>query len=99
MQELTGREAEQRVRRAQRGAERDELLAALEGLEWWYRDLVVVAAGADRLAALRSPDEVDVDGDRLPAFALRDLAGCVHAGLSVGVPRRTSRSASVTDER
>jgi DNA polymerase III subunit delta' len=45
--ELTGREAEQRVRRAQRGAEREELLAALEELESWYRDLVVVAAGAD----------------------------------------------------
>lgn len=58
--ELTGRDAEQRVRRAQRGAERDELLAALEELEWWYRDLVVVAAGAhaavvhvDRLEDLR----------------------------------------------
>jgi DNA polymerase III subunit delta' len=46
--ELTGREAEQRVRRAQRGAERDELLAVLEELEWWYRDVVVLAAGADR---------------------------------------------------
>jgi DNA polymerase III subunit delta' len=59
--ELTGREAEQRVRRAQRGAEREELLAQLEELESWYRDLVVVAAGAeagaihvDRLAELRS---------------------------------------------
>jgi DNA polymerase-3 subunit delta' len=58
--ELTGREAEQRVRRAQRGAERDELLAVLEELEWWYRDLVVVAVGAeaaavhvDRLTELR----------------------------------------------
>jgi DNA polymerase III subunit delta' len=58
--EVTGREAEQRLRRAQRGAERDELLAVLEELEWWYRDLVVVAAGAeaaavhvDRLAELR----------------------------------------------
>jgi DNA polymerase-3 subunit delta' len=46
--ELAGREAEQRIRRAQRGAERDELLAALEELEWWYRDLVVLAAGAER---------------------------------------------------
>ena len=45
--ELTGREAEQYARRAQRGAEREELLALLEELEWWYRDLVVVAAGAD----------------------------------------------------
>jgi len=59
--ELAGREAEQRVRRAQRGAERDELLAVLEELEWWYRDLVVLAAGAepavahvDRLVELRS---------------------------------------------
>ncbi len=61
VQELTGRDAEQRVRRAQRGAERDELLAALEELEWWYRDLVVLAAGAegavvhvDRLDELRA---------------------------------------------
>jgi len=48
--ELTGREAEQRIRRAQRGAEREELLAMLEELEWWFRDLVVVAAGAERAA-------------------------------------------------
>ena len=47
---LTGREAEQRVRRAQRGAEREELLALLEELESWYRDLVVVAAGAEAAA-------------------------------------------------
>jgi DNA polymerase III subunit delta' len=58
--ELTAREAEQRVRRAQRGAEREEQLASLEELALWYRDLVVVAAGAedavvhaDRLAELR----------------------------------------------
>jgi DNA polymerase III subunit delta' len=68
--ELTGREAEQRVRRSQRGAERDELLATLEELEWWYRDLVVLAAGAegaivhlDRLDDLRS----DATLDRLQA--------------------------------
>ena len=68
--DLTARDAEQRVRRAQRGAEREELLASLEELASWYRDLVVVAAGAestvihaDRLATLaedgtreRSPD-------------------------------------------
>jgi DNA polymerase-3 subunit delta' len=59
--ELKGRDAEQRVRRAQRGAEREELLALLEELESWYRDLVVVAAGAegaavhvDRLTELRA---------------------------------------------
>jgi DNA polymerase-3 subunit delta' len=59
--ELKGREAEQRIRRAQRGAEREELLALLEELESGYRDLVVVAAGAeaaavhvDRLEELRA---------------------------------------------
>ena len=68
--ELTGREAEQRIRRAQRGAERDELLAVLEELEWWYRDLVVLAVGAepavvhvDRLPQLRT----DATRERLHA--------------------------------
>jgi DNA polymerase III subunit delta' len=67
---LPTREAEQRIRRAQRGAERDELLAVLEELESWYRDLVVLAAGAeaavvhvDRLAALRE----DATRERLQA--------------------------------
>jgi DNA polymerase III subunit delta' len=46
--DLTAREAEQRLRRAQRGAERDELLASLEELASWYRDLVAVAVGAER---------------------------------------------------
>jgi DNA polymerase-3 subunit delta' len=62
--DLPARDAEQRVRRAARGAERDELLAGLEGLEAWYRDLVVVAAGAedavvhaDRLDDLRADAE------------------------------------------
>jgi DNA polymerase III subunit delta' len=44
----TPRELEQRLRRAARGAERDEVLDALDVLSSWYRDLVVVAAGADR---------------------------------------------------
>ena len=46
--DLPAREAEQRLRRAQRGGEREELLASLEELAAWYRDLVVVAAGAER---------------------------------------------------
>jgi DNA polymerase III subunit delta' len=57
--ELPSREAEQRARRARFGAEREELLAVLEELAAWYRDLVAVAAGArdavihyDRLAEL-----------------------------------------------
>ena len=68
--ELPAREAEQRIRRAQRGAERDELLAVLEELESWYRDLVVLAAGAeaavvhvDRLTDLRE----DATRERLQA--------------------------------
>jgi hypothetical protein len=53
------REHEQRVRRAARGAEREEILDALDIFSSWYRDLVVAAAGAegalvnsDRLAEL-----------------------------------------------
>jgi DNA polymerase-3 subunit delta' len=49
--ELPGRDAEQRVKRAARGAERDELLALLEELAAWYRDLVVLAAGAEQAVA------------------------------------------------
>jgi DNA polymerase-3 subunit delta' len=45
--EVTAREADQRVRRSQRRAERDELLATLEELGWWYRDLIATAVGAE----------------------------------------------------
>jgi DNA polymerase-3 subunit delta' len=55
--DLPARDAEQRVKRAQRGAERDELLAGLEGLESWYRDLVVV--GADAEGAVVHADRLD----------------------------------------
>ena len=48
--DLTARESDQRLRRVQRGAEREELLAMLEELASWYRDLVVVAAGAEQAA-------------------------------------------------
>ena len=64
-----GRDAEQRVRRLQRGAERDEVLASLEELAAWYRDLIVVGSGAaeaavhsdrlDDLAADATPPRVD----------------------------------------
>ncbi|HEU5278716.1 MAG TPA: DNA polymerase III subunit [Gaiellaceae bacterium] len=56
--DLTARESEQRVRRAARGAEREELLASLEELASWYRDLVVVAVGAER--AVVHADRLDV---------------------------------------
>jgi DNA polymerase III subunit delta' len=71
--DLPEREADQRVRRAQRGAEREELLAGLEGLEAWYRDLVVVAAGAEKAA---------VHADQLP-----DLRDDVSLELGDGVSR------------
>ncbi|HET6600373.1 MAG TPA: hypothetical protein VFG57_00310 [Gaiella sp.] len=58
--DLPPREAEQRVKRVEFGAEKEELLASLEDLAAWYRDLVVVSAGtdapvfhADRLDELR----------------------------------------------
>ena len=64
--DLTQREKEQRTRRAMRGAEREEILLCLVELEAWYRDLVVVAAGAesaaahvDRLAELREDATVE----------------------------------------
>jgi DNA polymerase-3 subunit delta' len=56
--ELTARESDQRLRRVQRGAEREELLASLEELASWYRDLVVVAAGAEQTAV--HADRIDV---------------------------------------
>jgi DNA polymerase III subunit delta' len=48
--DLSAREREQRVKRAARGAEREELLAQLEELAAWYRDLVTVAVGAEGAA-------------------------------------------------
>jgi DNA polymerase-3 subunit delta' len=55
----TARELEQRARRVARGAERDEVLDALDLLAGWYRDLLAVTLGAggaalnaDRLAEL-----------------------------------------------
>jgi DNA polymerase-3 subunit delta' len=46
--DLPPREAELRLRRAERGAEREEVLDSLEELAAWYRDLVAVAVGAER---------------------------------------------------
>jgi DNA polymerase-3 subunit delta' len=78
--DLPPKDAEQRVRRAQHGAERDELLTSLEALETWYRDLFVVAAGAeetavhaDRLAALRDDTSRELgDGPVHAAEVVRD---------------------------
>jgi DNA polymerase III subunit delta' len=78
---LPERDADQRIRRAGRGAERDEQLASLEGLEAWYRDLMVVAAGAeaaavyaDRLDELRADVELGLgDGPVQAAETVREL--------------------------
>jgi DNA polymerase-3 subunit delta' len=59
--ELTERETEQRLRRAARGAEREELLAALEELAAWYRDLVAFAAGAETAVHCDHADELRED--------------------------------------
>jgi DNA polymerase III subunit delta' len=65
---LTARELDQRLKRAAFGAEREDVLEALEELGAWYRDLVAVAVGAsaaavhcDRLAVL----EADATLERL----------------------------------
>ena len=82
--DVTARDAEQRVRRAQRGAERDEILAALEELAAWYRDLVAVGAGANG-AVLHADrlDELVEDGSR------ERMLGAEHAAELV---RETWRS-------
>jgi DNA polymerase-3 subunit delta' len=77
--DLPSREAEQRVRRAEFGAEKAELLASLDDLGAWYRDVVVVAAGAesavvhaDRMDDLRSDvAEGTAEGAEQAASAVR----------------------------
>jgi DNA polymerase-3 subunit delta' len=61
----TARETEQRGRRAGRGAEREELLDTLDLLTGWYRDLMVVAAGAEG-AVLNSDKLEQLSADGLP---------------------------------
>jgi DNA polymerase III subunit delta' len=78
--DLPAREAEQRVRRAGRGAEREELLASLEELASWYRDLVAAAAGAekalvhvDRAEALREDGTLErLEGAERAAELVRE---------------------------
>jgi DNA polymerase-3 subunit delta' len=63
--DLPAKEAEQRVRRAGRGAEREELLLCLEELAAWYRDLVVVGLGAEKAAVhVDRLDQLREDGVR-----------------------------------
>ena len=76
--DLPAREAEQRVRRAEFGAEKEELLASLEDVAAWYRDLVVVGAGAeapvvhaDRLDDLREDASAHAAGAEEAAALVR----------------------------
>ena len=64
--DLPAREAEQQLRRAARGAEREQLLLALEELAAWYRDLVVVGAGAPD-AAMHADRMDELREDATPA--------------------------------
>jgi DNA polymerase-3 subunit delta' len=61
----TARETEQRGKRVGRGAEREEVLDALDLLSGWYRDLMVVAAGAEG-AVLNSDKLAQLSADGLP---------------------------------
>ncbi len=81
--DLPTREAEQRIKRAQRGAEREELLASLEEVEAWFRDLVVVAAGVE--SAVAHADRLDdLRGDApLVGEGAGDAAEAVRAGWRV----------------
>ncbi|MGH2920556.1 MAG: hypothetical protein ACRDKU_00595, partial [Gaiellaceae bacterium] len=81
--DLPPREAEQRVRRAQRGAEREELLLCLEELAAWYRDLMVVGLGAE--AAVVHVDRLD----RLREDATRERV--VGAEAAAEIVRETWR--------
>ena len=77
--DLSARDAEQRVRRAARGAEREELLAQLEELAAWYRDLVAVAEWRaaihlDKLELLRTDASRErILGAERAAEAVRQL--------------------------
>jgi DNA polymerase-3 subunit delta' len=73
--QLTDREAEQRLRRAARGAEREELLAALEELAAWYRDVVAFSAGADTAVHCDHADELREDA------SVERLSGAEEAAL------------------
>ena len=67
--DLPGREAEQRARRASFGASREEVLAELDDLAGWYRDLVVVAAGA-RATVVNVDRLAELERDSTPARAV-----------------------------
>ena len=76
--EGTAREQEQRARRVARGAEREEIVEALDLLAGWYRDLLAVGAGATR-AVLNSDRAADLaeDAARLGALEVEHTVEAV----------------------
>ena len=84
------------MRRAARGAEREELLASLEELASWYRDLVAAAAGAHKaLVHVDRADELREDGtlERLEEPSARPSSSARRGGASrSSSSRRASRS-------
>ncbi len=71
--DLPAREVDQQLKRAARGAEREQLLLALEELAAWFRDLIAVAAGAPDVAVHADRIEEltqDASAERLPAAEL-----------------------------
>ena len=91
--DLPPREAEQRVRRAEFGAEKAEVLASLDGLGTWYRDLVVVANGAeDAVVHVDRRDELRDDAAGPAAGGADEAAEIVRQGwreleeLNLNVP-------------
>jgi DNA polymerase-3 subunit delta' len=72
--DLPARELEQRLKRAAFGAEREDVLEALEEVGAWYRDLVAVAAGAPG-AAVHCDRLVELEADaRLERLAAAERA-------------------------
>ncbi len=69
--EGTARELEQRARRVSRGAEREEIVEALDHLAGWYRDLLVAGTGAT--GAVLNTDlmqDVVADASRIGQYEL-----------------------------
>lgn len=63
--ELPEKRADQLVRRARHGAEKEDLLGSLEELATWFRDLVAVGSGAEAVAI--NADKLDLlRADALP---------------------------------
>ena len=79
-EQLSKRELDQRLRRVERGAEREELLAMLEEMAAWYRDLVAVAVGAGSvLVHSDHSSELHSDGLRERLAAATDAVELVRA--------------------